>query len=115
MVRVRFGRRAAATILADRGIEAVAGQEVIRRDRRRRYEITRGATRRYVGQPHRPAKSYDIGYLGSSSRLPRAAGRAASIGARSTARHRRALVERPITWEDQVWLFWPFVGERDPA
>ncbi|MBL8665888.1 MAG: TOBE domain-containing protein, partial [Rhodospirillales bacterium] len=24
-----------------------------------------------------------------------------------TAANRSRLVERPITWEDRVWLFWP--------
>ena len=48
---------------------------------------------------------YDIGYLGSMSvyhvRL------AGGAKVKVTAANRSRLVERPITWEDRVWVFWP--------
>ncbi|MFO1145540.1 MAG: TOBE domain-containing protein [Rhodospirillales bacterium] len=48
---------------------------------------------------------YDIGYLGSLSiyhvRLPSGA------KVKVSAANRSRLVERPITWEDRVWLSWP--------
>ena len=47
---------------------------------------------------------WDIGYLGDVSiyhvRLP------SGITVRSTVTNRTRLVERPITWEDKVWLTW---------
>jgi putrescine transport system ATP-binding protein len=48
---------------------------------------------------------WDIGYLGDVSvyhvRLPTGA------TVKSTVTNRTRLVERPITWEDKVWLSWP--------
>jgi len=47
---------------------------------------------------------WDIGYLGDVSiyhvRLP------SGVTVRSTVTNRTRLVERPITWEDKVWLSW---------
>ena len=91
-------------ILADRGIDAVEGQEVYAIVRPEKIEISK----------QEPANTrvnsisgevYDIGYLGSLSvyhvRLPSGA------KVKVTAANRSRLVERPITWEDRVWLFWP--------
>jgi len=91
-------------VLADRGIEAVEGQEVYVVIRPEKIEITK----------QQPASTtvncmagevYDIGYLGSLSiyhvRLPSGA------KVKVSAANRSRLVERPITWEDQVWLSWP--------
>ncbi|MFO1120633.1 MAG: polyamine ABC transporter ATP-binding protein, partial [Rhodospirillales bacterium] len=91
-------------ILADRGIEAVEGQEVYVVIRPEKIEITK----------QEPASTtvncmagevYDIGYLGSLSiyhvRLPSGA------KVKVSAANRSRLVERPITWEDRVWLSWP--------
>jgi putrescine transport system ATP-binding protein len=91
-------------IYADRGIDAVAGQEAYAAIRPEKIEIakTPPAETRYnciTGQV------YDIAYLGSMSvyfvRL------ATGSKVRVTAANRSRLVERPITWEDQVWLWWP--------
>ena len=47
---------------------------------------------------------WDIGYLGDVSiyhvRLPTGA------TVKSTVTNRTRLVERPITWDDKVWLTW---------
>jgi putrescine transport system ATP-binding protein len=51
---------------------------------------------------------WDIGYLGDVSiyhvRLPSGA------TVKSTVTNRTRLVERPITWDDKVWLSWPRDG-----
>ena len=91
-------------ISADRGIDAVTGQEVYAAIRPEKIEIAK--------QP--PAEAavncitgsvYDIGYLGSLSiyhvRLD------SGVKVKVSAANRSRLVERPITWEDRVWLFWP--------
>jgi putrescine transport system ATP-binding protein len=48
---------------------------------------------------------WDIGYLGDISvfhvRLP------SGENVKATVTNRTRLVERPITWEDKVWLTWP--------
>jgi putrescine transport system ATP-binding protein len=91
-------------IYGDRGIEAAEGQEVYAVIRPEKIEISKTP----------PADTsvncisgtvFDIGYLGSSSvyhvRL------ASGAKVKVTAANRSRLVERPITWEDRVWLFWP--------
>ncbi|NJO55580.1 MAG: ABC transporter ATP-binding protein [Rhodospirillales bacterium] len=95
---------AGCDILADRGLEAVEGQELHAVIRPEKIEIGKAP----------PAETrfncitgtvFDIGYLGNLSvyyvRL--------ESGARVkvAAANRSRLVERPITWEDQVWLWWP--------
>ncbi len=90
-------------IFADRGIDAVAGQEVYAAIRPEKIEIAKTepgdtSVNCLVGEV------YDIGYLGSSSvyhvRLP------SGGKVKVTAANRSRLAERPITWEDRVWLFW---------
>jgi putrescine transport system ATP-binding protein len=91
-------------IYADRGLEAVPGQEVYATIRPEKIDIAKvaPADTRYnciVGTV------YDIGYLGNMSvyyvRLPTGA------KVKVTAANRSRLVERPISWEDRVWLSWP--------
>lgn len=91
-------------IYTDRGLDAVAGQEAYAAIRPEKIAIakTPPAETRFnciEGQV------YDIGYLGSMSvyfvRL------ATGTKVRVTAANRSRLVERPITWEDRVWLWWP--------
>jgi putrescine transport system ATP-binding protein len=92
------------SIFADRGIEAVPGQEVYAAIRPEKIEISKqqpaDATVNCIA-----GEVYDIGYLGSLSvyhvRL------ASGAKVKVTAANRSRLVERPITWEDRVWLFWP--------
>ena len=102
-VRVR-SPESGADIFADRGIDAVAGQEVYAAIRPEKIEITKTqpldtSVNCIVGEV------YDIGYLGSSSvyhvRLP------SGGKVKVTVANRSRLVERPITWENRVWLFWP--------
>ena len=91
-------------IYTDRGLDAVPGQEAYAAIRPEKIEIgkTPPAETRFnciEGQV------YDIGYLGSMSvyfvKL------ATGTKVRVTAANRSRLVERPITWEDRVWLWWP--------
>ena len=91
-------------IYADRGIEAAEGQEVYAAIRPEKIEIAK------TPPPDRSVNCiagavYDIGYLGSSSvyHVQLASGSKVKV----TAANRSRLVERPITWEDRVWLFWP--------
>jgi putrescine transport system ATP-binding protein len=52
-----------------------------------------------------PGKVEDIGYLGSISHYHvRTASGQRITALRANAAH---TVERPISWEDQVWLDWP--------
>jgi putrescine transport system ATP-binding protein len=48
---------------------------------------------------------WDIGYLGDVSIYHVRLATGATM--KSTVTNRTRLVERPITWEDKVWLFWP--------
>ena len=90
-------------IYADRGLDAVPGQEVYTAIRPEKIAIAK--------EPPEDARYncisgtvFDIGYLGSISvyyvRL------ANGTKVKATAANRSRLVERPITWEDQVWLSW---------
>jgi putrescine transport system ATP-binding protein len=91
-------------IYADRGIDAVPGQEVYAAIRPEKIEISKeppADTRFNCIQ----GVVFDIGYLGSLSvyHLRLATGEKVKV----TAANRSRLVERPITWEDRVWLSWP--------
>jgi putrescine transport system ATP-binding protein len=91
-------------ILADRGIDAVTGQEAYAAIRPEKMEI---------GKAPPPETShncisgviFDIAYLGGSSvyhvRLD------SGEKVRVTTANRSRLVERPLTWDDRVWLWWP--------
>ena len=46
----------------------------------------------------------DIGYLGDVSIYHVRAASGAVL--RATAANRQRLIERPVTWEDEVWLTW---------
>jgi len=91
-------------IFADRGLDAVSGQEVYAAIRPEKIEIAKvpPADTRFNCVE---GTVYDIGYLGSMSvyhvRL------AGGAKVKVTAANRSRLVERPITWEDRVWVFWP--------
>ena len=91
-------------IYADRGLDAVPGQEVYAAIRPEKIDIAKAP----------PSETrfncisgivYDIGYLGNISvyyvRLP------TGTKVKVTAANRSRLVERPISWEDRVWLSWP--------
>jgi putrescine transport system ATP-binding protein len=88
-------------ILADRGIDAVPGQEVYAAIRPEKIEITKVP----LADPSvncMTGKVYDIGYLGSLSIYYVRLQSGATV--KVTAANRS---ERPITWEDRVWLRWP--------
>jgi putrescine transport system ATP-binding protein len=91
-------------IFADRGIEAVPGQEA--------YAVVRPEKIEIAKQPPADVSAncisgevYDIGYLGSLSVYHVRLESGAKV--KVSAANRSRLVERPITWEDRVWLFWP--------
>jgi putrescine transport system ATP-binding protein len=99
-----FSPEADTVIYADRGIDAVTGQEVYAAIRPEKITIAK--------TPPAHARFnciagtvFDIGYLGSISvyhvRL------AGGAKVKVTAANRSRLVERPITWDDTVWLWWP--------
>lgn len=91
-------------IYADRGLEAVPGQEVYAAIRPEKIDIAKAA----------PADTrfncisgtvYDIGYLGNMSVYYVRLSNGTKV--KVTAANRSRLVERPISWEDPVWLSWP--------
>jgi putrescine transport system ATP-binding protein len=90
-------------IFADRGINAVPGQEVYAAIRPEKIEIAKTPPDDTLFNCM-TGTVYDIGYLGSLSvyhvRLE------SGSKVKVTAANRSRLVERPITWEDRVWLSW---------
>ena len=52
-----------------------------------------------------PGSVYDIGYLGDASIYHVKAANGQNV--RTLVANVTRLVERPITWEDKVWLSWP--------
>jgi putrescine transport system ATP-binding protein len=95
---------AGCDIYSDRGLGATPGQEVYAAIRPEKISIGRMPPEdtRYNCID---GEVFDIGYLGSMSvyyvRL------ATGTKVKVTATNRSRLVERPITWEDRVWLSWP--------
>lgn len=95
---------AGCDIRADRGIDAVPGQEAYAAIRPEKIEIGKtppaDADHNCIG-----GVIFDIAYLGSMSvyhvRLDN------GDVVRVTTANRSRLVERPLTWEDRVWLWWP--------
>ena len=102
-VRVRSSE-SACDIFADRGLDAVAGQEVYAAIRPEKIEIAKTPPPD-TGVNCVTGTVYDIGYLGSMSAYHVRLDSGAKV--KVTAANRSRLVERPITWEDRVWLFWP--------
>ena len=95
---------AGCDILADRATGAVAGQAVWVAVRPEKFALgkeppaDRGAANCVEGEV------WDIGYLGDVSIYHvRLAGGAVL---RCTQANRQRLVERPVSWEDRVWLSW---------
>ena len=91
-------------IYADRGVDAADGQEVYAAIRPEKIEIAKAppldASVNCIS-----GVVYDIGYLGSSSVYHVRLANGGKV--KVTAANRSRLVERSITWEDRVWLFWP--------
>lgn len=95
---------AGCDIEADRGIAALPGEPVWVAVRPEKLELHKseppeGTVNRVEGTV------WDIGYLGDVSiyhvRL------ASGMTVRATVANRQRLIERPVTWEDRVWLTWP--------
>jgi putrescine transport system ATP-binding protein len=97
-------------IFADRGIDAVVGQEACAAIRPEKIDIAKMPPCEDPSGPE-PTRNgvagtvFDIGYLGSISvyhvRLD------GGQTMRVTTANRSRLTERPITWEERVWLSWP--------
>jgi putrescine transport system ATP-binding protein len=93
----------ACDIFADRGLGAVPGQEVFVAIRPEKIEISKSPpedTRFNCIS----GEVYDIGYLGNMSVYYVRLETGAKV--KVTQANRSRLVERPITWEDRVWLSW---------
>jgi putrescine transport system ATP-binding protein len=99
-----YAPEADALIFADRGLDAVKGQEVFAAIRPEKIDISKSP----------PAECsyncitgtvFDIGYLGSISVYHVRLASGAKVKVTQANRHR--FVERPITWDDTVWLSWP--------
>lgn len=91
-------------IFADRGLDAVPGQEVYAAIRPEKIEISKTPPNDTRFNCISGAV-YDIGYLGNMSVYYVELETGAKI--KVTQANRSRLVERPITWEDRVWLSWP--------
>jgi putrescine transport system ATP-binding protein len=93
----------ACDIYVDRGMDAVPGQEAFAAIRPEKIEISKtppaDVRRNCVS-----GEVYDIGYLGNVSAYYVRLSTGAKV--KVTAANRSRLIERPITWEDQVWLSW---------
>jgi putrescine transport system ATP-binding protein len=91
-------------IYADRGIDAVPGQEAYAAIRPEKIQIAKTPPEDQ-GRNCVAGTVFDIGYLGSLSvyHVRLANGEKVKV----TAANRSRLVERPITWDDRVWLSWP--------
>ena len=97
-------RRAAATSMAIAASKRRTGERSRPRSGRRRSRSPR--PRRPIPRSTAcPARSGTSAI--SASRRSTMCGWPAAPRSRCTAANRSRLVERPITWEDRVWLFWP--------
>jgi putrescine transport system ATP-binding protein len=101
-VRVR-SNEAGCDILADRGAGVVSGEAVWVAIRPEKFMLAKEppadpAVNCMVGEV------WDIGYLGDVSIYHVRLGSGAVV--RCTQANRLRLLERPVTWEDRVWLTW---------
>jgi putrescine transport system ATP-binding protein len=90
-------------IIAERGVDAAPGQVVWAAIRPEKIEISKTEPANTTVNCM-TGKVYDIGYLGSISVYHVALDNGEKV--KVTAANRTRLVERPITWEDRVWLSW---------
>jgi putrescine transport system ATP-binding protein len=96
---------AGCEIVADRAVPAVAGETVWVALRPEKLELaTSPPAQGAPGENCVAGRVADIGYLGDVSiyhvRLP------GGPTMRATAANRRRLIERPVSWDDEVWLSW---------
>jgi putrescine transport system ATP-binding protein len=90
-------------IIAERGVDAAPGQVVWAAIRPEKIEISKTEPANTTVNCM-TGKVYDIGYLGSISVYHVELDNGEKV--KVTAANRTRLVERPITWEDRVWLSW---------
>jgi putrescine transport system ATP-binding protein len=90
-------------IVAERGVDAAPGQVVWAAIRPEKIKISKTEPANTTVNCM-TGKVYDIGYLGSISVYHVALDNGEKV--KVTAANRTRLVERPITWEDRVWLSW---------
>jgi putrescine transport system ATP-binding protein len=93
----------ACDIVAERGVDAAPGQVVWAAIRPEKIEISKTEPANTTVNCM-TGKVYDIGYLGSISVYHVELDNGEKV--KVTAANRTRLVERPITWEDRVWLSW---------
>jgi putrescine transport system ATP-binding protein len=96
---------AGCEIVTDRAVPAVAGETVWAALRPEKLELaTSPPPQGAAGENCVAGRVADIGYLGDVSiyhvRLP------TGLTLRATAANRRRLIERPVSWDDEVWLSW---------
>jgi putrescine transport system ATP-binding protein len=92
------------TIRVDRSIAAAVGQTVWAAIRPEKLRIDKEPPREPEDANSVAGTVWDIGYLGDVSVYHVKLDSGAVLHA--TSANRRRLVERPITWEDRVWLSW---------
>ena len=102
LVRVESAA-AGCDILADRATTARVGQTVWAAVRPEKLELTKDPPARQ-GANCVAGRVVDIGYLGDVSIYHVRSASGAVL--RATAANRQRLIERPVTWEDEVWLAW---------
>ena len=95
---------AGCEILADRAIAALPGQTVWVAIRPEKFAITKEEPPSGDDVNRMEGEVFDIGYLGDVSiyHVKLASG----VVVRATEANRLRLIERPISWEDRVWLSW---------
>lgn len=94
---------AGCDIVADRATTALPGQPVWVAVRPEKFELHKAAPpEQAVNCMH--GRVFDIGYLGDVSiyhvKLD------SGVIVHATVANRQRLIERPVTWEDEVWLTW---------
>ncbi|MCU0837209.1 MAG: polyamine ABC transporter ATP-binding protein [Rhodospirillales bacterium] len=99
-----FSPEADTTIFADRGLDAVPGQEVYAAIRPEKMSIAKTPPED-AGHNCISGTVFDIGYLGSISVYHVRLANGTKVKVTTANRHR--FVERPITWDDPVWVWWP--------
>ena len=94
---------AGCEIVTDRAVPAVAGETIWVAIRPEKFELATSppadtAVNCMAG------RVADIAYLGDVSIYHVRLASGATV--RATAANRQRLIERPVTWEDEVWLLW---------
>jgi putrescine transport system ATP-binding protein len=94
---------AACEIVTDRAVPAVAGETMWVAIRPEKFELATSPPAD-IAVNCMAGRVADIAYLGDVSIYHVRLASGATI--RATAANRQRLIERPVTWEDEVWLLW---------